>query len=75
VGERAARLLDTLITVGPEAAAIAEAATAKGMSDVRVTRDNTAAAALLSSLVRSGDQILLKASRSARMEEVLLQFV
>ncbi len=75
VGERAARLLDTLITVGPEAAAIAEAATAKGMSDVRVTRDNTAAAALLSSLVHSGDQILLKASRSARMEEVLLQFI
>ena len=75
VGERAAGLLDTLITVGPEAAAIAEAATAKGMSDVRVTRDNKAAAALLSSLVHSGDQILLKASRSARMEEVLLQFV
>ena len=75
VGERAACLLDTLITVGPEAAAIAEAATAKGMSDVRVTADNAAAAVVLSSLARSGDQVLLKASRCARMEEVLHQFV
>jgi UDP-N-acetylmuramoyl-tripeptide--D-alanyl-D-alanine ligase len=75
VGERAASLLDTLITVGSEAEAIAEAATSRGMSDVRVTADNTAAAVLLSSLACPGDQILFKASRSARMEEVLLQFV
>lgn len=75
VGERAARLLDTLITVGSEAEAIAEAATSMGMSDVRVTSDNAAASALLSTLACPGDQILLKASRSARMEEVLLQFV
>jgi len=75
VGERAASLLDTLITVGPEAEAIAEAATLKGMTDVRVTPDNKAAAVLLSSLACPGDQILFKASRSARMEEVLLQFV
>jgi UDP-N-acetylmuramoyl-tripeptide--D-alanyl-D-alanine ligase len=75
VGERAASVLDTLITVGPEAEAIAAAATSSGMSDVRVTADNTAAAVLLSSLARPGDQILFKASRSARMEEVLLQFV
>lgn len=75
VGETAARLLDTLITVGSEAEAIAEAATSIGMSDVRVTSDNAAASALLSTLACAGDQILLKASRSARMEEVLLQFV
>jgi UDP-N-acetylmuramyl pentapeptide synthase len=45
------------------------------MTDVRVTPDNKAAAVLLSSLACPGDQILFKASRSARMEEVLLQFV
>ena len=75
VGERAAGLLDTLITVGPEAVAMAEAATVKGMSDVRITPDNASASVLLSSLVRPGDQVLLKASRSARMEEVLRQFI
>lgn len=71
VGKRAAQLLDTLIIVGSDAVGIAEAATANGMSDVRIVNNNEDAAVLLSALALSGDQILVKASRSARMEEIL----
>jgi UDP-N-acetylmuramyl pentapeptide synthase len=39
-----------------------------------VLPDNATAASLLSSLAREGDLVLLKASRSARMEEVLQRF-
>ena len=74
VGKTSAPLLDILICVGTEAAAMAEAAGAAGLKDVRIVADNKEAAHLASSLARSGDMILMKASRSARMEEVLQQF-
>jgi UDP-N-acetylmuramoyl-tripeptide--D-alanyl-D-alanine ligase len=75
VGERAALELDTLICVGNEAEVIATAATGKGMKDVRTVADNPEAAKLLSSLCKQGDLVLLKASRSARLEEILHQFI
>jgi len=53
---------------------MAEEASKAGLSDVRVVSDNTAAARLLSSLASEGDLVLLKASRSARMEEILQHF-
>ncbi len=74
VGNKSASVLSTLITVGDEASAMAEAASRGGLSDVRTVSDNTAAARLLSSLASEGDLVLLKASRSARMEEVLQHF-
>ena len=74
VGNKAAAVLATLITVGEEASAIADAALKAGLSDVRVVSDNAAAAQLLSSLATQGDLVLLKASRSSRMEEVLQNF-
>ncbi len=74
VGNASAPSLDTLICVGVAASAIGEAAVAAGLSDVRFVADNAEAAALVSSLARSGDMILLKGSRSARMEEILHQF-
>ncbi len=74
VGNKAATVLSTLITVGEEASAIADAATKAGLSDVRVVSDNAAAAQLLCSFATQGDLVLLKASRSARMEEVLQHF-
>ena len=74
VGTRSASVLSTLITVGDEASAMAEAASQAGLSDVRVVSDNAIAARLLSSLAAEGDLVLLKASRSARMEEVLQHF-
>jgi len=74
VGRAASLQLDTLICVGSEAAAIADAAVDAGHHDVRRVSDNAAAASLLSSLAEEGDIILLKGSRSARMEEILNQF-
>jgi UDP-N-acetylmuramoyl-tripeptide--D-alanyl-D-alanine ligase len=74
VAQAAARLVDTLISVGPEAAMMAESASAEGLGDVRVVADNAEAAQVLSGLAREGDLVLLKASRSARMEEVLHRF-
>lgn len=75
VGKVAASHLDTLLCVGAEAAAMAEAAGAAGLADARVVSDNAAAASLLSSMARTGDLVLLKGSRSARMEEVLQRFI
>ena len=74
VGKAAAPLVDLLLCVGDEAAAIGEAASAAGLRDIRLVSDNAEAALLLSSLAQAGDLVLLKASRSARMEEVLTQF-
>ncbi len=74
VGKKAATSLDALICVGTEAATMAFAAKKSGLSGVHVVADQTEAATLLSSLAQAGDLVLLKASRSARMEEVLNHF-
>lgn len=71
VGRKAAEVVETLICVGVEASAIAEAAVAAGHSDTRTVADNAAAAEMLSRLMNPGDLILLKGSRSARMEQIL----
>jgi UDP-N-acetylmuramoyl-tripeptide--D-alanyl-D-alanine ligase len=73
VGVAAAEGIDELICVGSEASAIAEAATGAGCASVRVVADNHTAARLLSERLSAGDLVLLKASRSARMEEILQQ--
>jgi UDP-N-acetylmuramyl pentapeptide synthase len=65
---------ETLICVGPEAGVMAEIAKREGLADVRIVADALAAATALSSLVQPGDLVLLKASRSAHMEEVLNHF-
>jgi UDP-N-acetylmuramoyl-tripeptide--D-alanyl-D-alanine ligase len=74
VGKAAASFLQMLICVGAEAAAMAEAASRAGLADVRIVSDQAEAATLLSSLAQAGDLVLLKASRSAHMEEVLNHF-
>jgi len=71
VGEAAASLVDSLICVGAEASAIGDAAIAAGHRDVRFVSDNNEAALLLPLITQVGDFVLLKASRSARMEEIL----
>jgi UDP-N-acetylmuramyl pentapeptide synthase len=75
VGEKAAASLDTLICVGEESAQIADAARSAGLKDISMVDGNTEASRTLSSLSRKGDLVLLKASRSARLEEVLHQFI
>ncbi len=71
VGETAARCLDTLITVGPETATLCRSARASGLEDVHETRDTLEAARLLREITRSGDFVLIKGSRAARMEHVI----
>jgi UDP-N-acetylmuramoyl-tripeptide--D-alanyl-D-alanine ligase len=74
VGKISAACVTSLICVGAEASAIAVAARDSGLEDVRIVADQKEAASMLTQLVRSGDLVLLKASRSARMEEVLNHF-
>ena len=64
--------IDLLVAVGAEEARlIAEAARQGGLKEVHHVADTEAAAALLAGRARPGDLILLKGSRSARMERVL----
>ena len=67
-GEAAAKLADILLTVGSEATSIATAARAAGLGRVHDVEDTAAAARMLSQLARPGDLVLVKGSRSARME-------
>jgi UDP-N-acetylmuramoyl-tripeptide--D-alanyl-D-alanine ligase len=70
VGEIAAGNADHLIVVGPEAAAIGDAARAAGLTAIETVPDAQAAAATVNSLAKEGDLVLVKASRSARLEDI-----
>jgi UDP-N-acetylmuramoyl-tripeptide--D-alanyl-D-alanine ligase len=75
VGEAAAKFaLDELITVGALGAAMAEAARTAGLEKSVAVDSPQAAAKLLSDSAAPGDLILVKGSRSARMERVLEEF-
>ena len=70
---RAAALagLAALFTVGAAAAETARSARAHGLVNVFENRDAAAAATALQDWLRPGDLVLLKASRTARLERVL----
>jgi UDP-N-acetylmuramoyl-tripeptide--D-alanyl-D-alanine ligase len=74
VGQSAANHADILITTGPETAPLATAARESGLTKVHETKDTAEAATLLRDLAREGDTILIKGSRSAKMEQVLEKF-
>jgi UDP-N-acetylmuramoyl-tripeptide--D-alanyl-D-alanine ligase len=75
VGEAAAELgVDELIAVGATGAAIARAAEKAGLEKSRSVDSPEGAAELLAENVSPGDLILVKGSRSARMERVLEAF-
>jgi UDP-N-acetylmuramoyl-tripeptide--D-alanyl-D-alanine ligase len=65
--------VDILVAVGEKAASIAEgfSSASKGKGKVRVYRDNDEAIAALSSLVKDGDAVLVKGSRSYRTEAIV----
>jgi UDP-N-acetylmuramoyl-tripeptide--D-alanyl-D-alanine ligase len=76
VGTEFAKLpIDMLVTVGYGARAIAEAAIEGGFPShgVRQADDSAAAAAILLKELLPGDQVLLKASRGVRLEDILIE--
>src|SRR4051812_18978517 len=75
VGESAAAFrIDQLITVGDVAAGISDAARSAGLENVTNVASTTEAAELLTNSATSGDLVLVKGSRAARMERVLEEF-
>ena len=73
VGELLVRLgIDVLITVGAQAEPIAAAAEREGVEPDRIVRcsDVDGAVAALTSIVRTGDLVLVKASRAAGLERI-----
>jgi len=74
VGNTAGGFADIVISVGSDASGIADAARNGGCSDVHETAGNDEASELLMKVAATGDLVLLKGSRSARMEEILSQF-
>lgn len=75
VGQVAARTADLLICVGPESHPIGDAARGAGLEEIHLADDTSEAATLLAALCKPGDLVLVKASRSARMEEILNRFI
>jgi UDP-N-acetylmuramoyl-tripeptide--D-alanyl-D-alanine ligase len=73
-GTAAGKNVDILITVGAESAPIADAARETGLGRIHEVDDTAAAALMLAHLTRPGDIVLVKGSRSARMESVLKHF-
>jgi len=71
VGRRAAELgVEQLIAVGKMAGTMAQAARDAGLSRVIELADAEAAATAIKSFLRVGDTVLLKASRSSRLERI-----
>lgn len=73
VGQMAAELAQRVLTVGPRARWIGEAAINSGMpaTHVRAAMDNAAAIDLLKRWIEPGDLILVKGSRGMAMEEIV----
>lgn len=72
VGQAASDLgLDCVVTVGEEAALIAEEAWRGGVAKVVKAKDQDEAVKVLRDYARAGDLILVKGSRSSRMERIV----
>ena len=74
VGRAAAHAVGTLVAVGPETAPLSDAARSEGLTDLYQAPDATAAAKVLREITHEGDLVLVKGSRSARMEQVIGEF-
>ena len=73
VGRRAREITDRLVTVGTLGRLIGEQALAAGMPPpaVYMVESNAEAAALLLELIEPGDVLLVKGSRTIKMEEIV----
>jgi UDP-N-acetylmuramyl pentapeptide synthase len=67
---QAAETLDGLIAVGELAAITAAAAVEAGLAKAEAVADVSEAASVLRGWLQSGDAVLLKASRAARLEQL-----
>lgn len=74
VGQAAAEAVDALIVVGPETLPVSETARAGGLKEIFEAADALQAADILRNLARPEDVVLVKGSRSARMEQVIQAF-
>ena len=71
VGRRAAEMgVEQLIAVGAMARIIAQAARKAGLSRVIELENAESAATAIKSFLKAGDTVLLKASRSSRLEQI-----
>ncbi len=72
VGARAAEIAQVVVAVGERGRWIGEAAQETGLGrEVHFADSNASAIEILREIARSGDMILLKASRGAKMEEIV----
>ncbi len=73
MGGRAAEIAQVLVAVGSRGKMIADAARQAGMPSIMVVwvENNSQAIAALSNIIRSGDVVLVKGSRSMHMEEIV----
>jgi UDP-N-acetylmuramoyl-tripeptide--D-alanyl-D-alanine ligase len=71
VGVRAAEVAQLLVTVGPRAHTIAQAARAAGLAAVVELEDNDAAIAWLREALTADDAVLVKGSRGMRMDRIV----
>jgi len=71
IGEKAAQVCHALVLVGHQAGITAEAAKAKGLTNVQVFSDKEEAAAALKAELSPGDYLLVKASRGLALETVV----
>ena len=69
-GEQAAGVVTGLVVVGTWAEVVAKSARQRGVKYVEVAANLEAAAELLSRWLKSGDAVLLKASRASRFEQL-----
>ncbi len=69
------RKVDILVTVGTQAAFIAEAAKKHGMTEVYAMSTNVESIKLLQSILQAGDVVLVKGSRGMHTEEIVKAFL
>ena len=77
VGEQVAKTADILLTVGPRARGIAEAALAHGMDESVIFQyeKSDRAGRELQMLLKTGDAVLVKASQSIRAEKIVKEIM
>jgi len=73
VGIRAAEIVETLVTVGPLAKIIGEAAAQAGLHEKKIfcLEDSQAAIEFLEDYLREGDVVLVKGSHGVRMDRIV----